>query len=55
MALTRREERALARWRPAKNRLVNRTMAFICVNLSKFILTKMNSLEIQGVEKFEAL
>ena len=55
MALTRREERALARWRPAKNNLVNRTMAFICVNLSKFILTKMNSLEIQGVEKFEAL
>jgi monolysocardiolipin acyltransferase len=55
MALTRREEKALARWRPAKNNFVNRTMAFICVNLSKFILTKMNSLEIQGVEKFEAL
>ena len=55
MPLTRREEKALARWRPAKNNLVNRTMAFICVNLSKFILTKMNSLEILGVEKFEAL
>lgn len=55
MALTRREAKALARWRPATNNLVNRTMAFICVNLSKFILTKMNSLEIQGVEKFEAL
>ena len=55
MALTRKEAKALARWRPATNNLVNRTMAFICVNLSKFILTKMNSLEIQGVEKFEAL
>ncbi len=55
MALTRREEEALARWRPAKNNLVNRTMAFICINLSKFIMTKMNSLEIQGAEKFEAL
>lgn len=55
MALTRKEAKALARWRPATNNLVNRTMTFICVNLSKFILTKMNSLEIQGVEKFEAL
>jgi monolysocardiolipin acyltransferase len=55
MALTRREEKALARWRPAKNNFVNRTMRFICVSLSKFILTKMNSLELQAVEKFEAL
>jgi monolysocardiolipin acyltransferase len=55
MALTGREEQALARWRPAKNNPVNRMMAFLCVNLSKFVLTKMNSLEIQRVEIFEAL
>ena len=55
MALTRKEEKALARWRPAEDNFVNRTMRFICTNLSKFVLTKMNSLEIQGVEKFEAL
>jgi len=55
MALSRREQKALARWRPAKNSFTNRTMRFICVALSKFILTKMNSLELEGTERFEAL
>jgi len=55
MVLTGKEASALARWRPAKNNPVNRMMAFLCVNLSKFVLTKMNSLEIQRVEMFEAL
>lgn len=55
MSLSRREEKALARWRPAKNNRVNRLMAFICINLSKFILFRMNSLETVGIERFVAL
>lgn len=55
MPLSRKEEKALARWRPATDNPVNRFMAFICINLSKFILTKMNSLEIEGIERFAAL
>lgn len=55
MSLSRREEKALARWRPAKENRVNRLMAFICINLSKFILNRMNSLETVGIERFVAL
>lgn len=55
MPLSRREEKALARWRPATNNRVNRLMALICINLSKFIVTKMNTLETEGVERFVAL
>jgi monolysocardiolipin acyltransferase len=52
MPLSAREEKALARWRPAKNRLVNRMLAWFVINLSKLIMTRMNSLEIEGLDRF---
>lgn len=55
MPVSRREEKALARWRPATDNPVNRLMAFITINLSKFILTKVNTTEIEGAERFYAL
>lgn len=55
MPLSRKEEKALARWRPATDNAVNRFMAFVCINLSKFILIRMNTLETGGIERFAAL
>lgn len=50
----RAEERALRRWRPGI-RWYHPAIAYACVRLSRFILRRMNRLEIEGVERFDAL
>jgi monolysocardiolipin acyltransferase len=54
MAETEREQAAIARWKPGR-RWYSTTIAAITIRLSKFILTRMNSLEIEGMERFNAL
>lgn len=51
---SRREQAAVARWKPGKH-WYSTTVAAITIRLSRFILTRMNSLEIEGMERFNAL
>ena len=51
---SRREEQALRRWKPGV-RWYHPAMAFAVIRLSRFIMRRMNRLEIEGVERFDAL
>ena len=50
----RREERALRRWKPGV-RWHHPAMAFAVIRLSRFIMGRMNRLEIEGGERFDEL
>lgn len=49
-----REEQALKRWKPVV-RWYHPAMAFMVIRLSRFVMRRMNRLEIEGVERFDAL
>jgi len=49
----RRERAAVARWRPAQ-RWYHPAIARIVVGTSRFVMTRMNRLEVQGRERFDA-
>lgn len=51
---SRAEERALRRWRPGI-RWYHPAIAFAVIRLSRFVLSRMNRLEIEGVERFDGL
>jgi monolysocardiolipin acyltransferase len=51
---TRREEAALARWNP-RPRWYHPLIGRVVILTSRFIMTKMNKLSIEGRERFEAL
>src|SRR5207245_612976 len=55
MLLEEREQKALARWTPARNTLYNRTLTALVVGTSRFIMRAVNSLTIEGAERFEGL
>lgn len=55
MSLEEREEKAVARWRPAADTWFNRFLAFAVVSLSRFIMGGMNSLIVVGADRYEAL
>ena len=54
MAETAREQAAVARWKPGRH-WYNPLMAAMTIRLCKFILTTMNTLVIDGEERFDAL
>lgn len=47
------EQRALARWRPGL-RWYHPAMARVVIATSRFVMRRMNRLEIEGVERFES-
>jgi monolysocardiolipin acyltransferase len=49
-----RERRALDRWRPGE-RWYHPAMAAVVIRVSRFVMTRMNRLEIEGVERFDEL
>jgi 1-acyl-sn-glycerol-3-phosphate acyltransferase len=49
-----REERALTRWKPGV-RWYYPAISFAVIRLSRFIMSRMNQLEIEGGERFDAL
>jgi monolysocardiolipin acyltransferase len=49
-----REQAALARWRPGR-RWYHPLMSVLVVRLSKFIMNGLNTMTIEGAERFEAL
>ncbi len=54
MAENTREEAALARWKPGR-RWYHPLMSVLVVRLSKFIMNGLNTVTIEGAERFEAL
>jgi monolysocardiolipin acyltransferase len=54
MSESAREAAAVARWKPGK-RWYHPFVAFLTIRLSRFIMRTMNSLEIEGAERFQAL
>jgi 1-acyl-sn-glycerol-3-phosphate acyltransferase len=54
MAESRREQAAVARWKPGR-RWYYPLLAAATINLSRFILHRLNSLTIEGEERFDAL
>jgi monolysocardiolipin acyltransferase len=54
MAANEKEQRAVARWRPGK-RWYHPLLAVGVIRLSRFIMRRWNSLEIEGAERFDAL
>lgn len=54
MSESARERAAVARWKPAK-RWYNPLIAALTIRLSRFIMSTMNNLEIEGRERFDAL
>jgi monolysocardiolipin acyltransferase len=49
-----REKAALARWKPGR-RLYHPLMAFLVIRLSRFVMGTMNTLSIDGLERFDSL
>jgi monolysocardiolipin acyltransferase len=54
MSETAREQAALARWKPGR-RWYHPLMSVLVVRLSEFIMNSLNSMTIEGAERFEAL
>jgi len=54
MSRDRRERDAVARWRPGR-RWYHPLLARLVIGISKFVMTGMNTLEIEGMERFEQL
>jgi len=48
-----RESRALARWKPPAGSLSDRALAALVIGLSRTIMRGMNSLTIEGAERFD--
>lgn len=48
------EERAVGRWKPGR-RWYHPAMAYVTIRLSRLIMKRMNRLEVEGEERFEAL
>jgi monolysocardiolipin acyltransferase len=49
-----RERRALDRWRPGQ-RWYHPAMATVVIRASRFVMTRMNHIEIEGGDRFDAL
>ncbi len=54
MDLDSRERAAVARWRPGDT-LTNRLLAWLVIRLSQRIMTRMNRLSVDGLERLRAL
>jgi len=54
MSLEKREQAAVARWKPGR-RWYHPLVAALVIRTSKFVMTSMNTLEIEGMERFEQL
>ena len=54
MSMSKREQDALNRWKPGQ-KWYHPFVAAVVIRLSKFFLTTVNSLDIEGVEKFQSL
>jgi len=54
MSKSKREQKALARWKPGQ-KWYHPFVAAVVIRFSKFLMTTLNSLNIEGVEKFESL
>ncbi len=54
MSVDRREEAAVRRWKPGQ-RWYHPLIAAAVIDLSKFLMRGMNSLAIEGLERFQAL
>ncbi|MCH8345338.1 MAG: 1-acyl-sn-glycerol-3-phosphate acyltransferase [Chloroflexi bacterium] len=54
MSISKREQKAVARWKPGQ-KWYHPFMAAVVIRLCKFYMTTMNSLNIEGLEKFESL
>ena len=54
MPLSKREQAAVNRWKPGQ-KWYHPFMAKVVIRLCKFYMTTMNSLDIEGLEKFESL
>src|SRR3990172_10270476 len=54
MSRDRRERETVARWRPG-SRWYYPLLARLVIGTSKFVMTSMNTLEIEGMERFEQL
>ena len=54
MSLEKREQAAVARWKPGR-RWYHPLVAALVIRTSKFVMTRMNTLEIEGMERFEQL
>ena len=54
MSISKREQDAVDRWKPGR-KWYNHFVAAVVIRLSKFLMTTMNSLNIEGLEKFESL
>ncbi len=54
MMETAREQAALARWKPGR-RWYHPLMSVLVVRLSKFIMNSLNTMTIEGADRFEAL
>ncbi len=55
MPLSDLERRAVARWKPPADTLFNLMLARLVVGISRFVTTRMNSLTIEGMERFTSL
>ncbi len=49
------EEKAVARWHPASDTRFNRTLSFVVVSFSRFVMRGLNSLSIERADRLEAL
>ena len=54
MSLEKREQAAVARWKPGR-RWYYPLLAALVIRTSKFVMTSMNTLEIERMERFEQL
>ena len=54
MSISKREQDAVDRWKPGR-KWYNHFVAAVVIRLSKLLMTTLNSLDIEGLEKFEAL
>ena len=54
MSLEKREQAAVARWKPGR-RWYHPVVAALVIRTSKFVMTSMNTLEVEGMERFEQL
>ncbi len=54
MSMNKRELDAVARWKPGR-KWYQPLVAAVVVRLCRFFMTTLNSLDIEGLEKFESL
>ena len=54
MSLEKREQAAVARWKPGR-RWYHPLVAALVIRTSKFVMTSMNTLEVEGMERFKQL